>query len=444
MAVDTRFNVPFIPQEGITSQILSAIQLANEQHFRQQQLGIQQQQTDIAAQKAPAEIEEAKARAGFYGSEAQRNQIQTDNMKRAQQMFGPSAQPAEGAAPPPQNTPWLPSNTPGQLAPFVTAMIPTDLNDQEKNVIESGAQAGRFEAMQAGDISKYLNSIRSGVDTVVASRNKNIENQPVQPDERKNFLQNVLPSMENLSPAQKTLATAAVNGAKSHKDLDAIQARLMAQDNQALTAKVAEANRVSNERLQHSLQLDTDGRNNIIKNNTKWSDAYTQIQLGNKQIQAAANGDDLATRMIPTMEVLGINMTGGIRRISPTEYEAARIPASWANRFNSWVDAKLQGKTTPEMVKEGKQLFDDLADARYSSYLAEQKTTADNFKMDRKDVSVIDNNGQAVTLDKALKNGPRPAAASQSSGLSIGDQVTIGGKQLKITKVYPDGTFDAE
>lgn len=420
--------------------------MANEQHFRQQQLGIQQQQTGIAAQKAPAEIEEAKARAGFYGSEAQKNQIQTDNMKRAQQMFGPSTQPAEGAAPPPQTTTWLPSNTPQQLAPFVTAMVPSDLNDQEKNIIESGAQTGRFEAMQSGDISKYLNSIRSGVDTVVASRNKNIENQPVQPDERKNFLQNVLPSMENLSPAQKTLATAAVNGAKSHKDLDAIQARLMAQDNQALTAKVAESNRVSNERLQHSLQLDTDGRNNIIKNNTKWSDAYTQIQLGNKQIQAAANGDDLATRMVPTMEVLGINMTGGIRRISPTEYEAAQIPASWANRFNSWVDAKLQGKTSPEMVKEGKQLFDDLADARYSSYLSEQKTTADNFKMDRKDVSVIDNNGQAVTLDKALKNKPSQpkAEAAVTSGLQVGQQVSVGGKSLKVTKVYPDGTFDAE
>src|SRR5882724_6043018 len=44
MAVDTRINVPFIPQEGITGQILSAIQSANESHHQQQQLALQQQQ----------------------------------------------------------------------------------------------------------------------------------------------------------------------------------------------------------------------------------------------------------------------------------------------------------------------------------------------------------------------------------------------------------------
>src|SRR5271170_1767063 len=44
MAVNTNIQIPFIPQEGISSQILAAIQAANEQHHQQQQLAIQQQQ----------------------------------------------------------------------------------------------------------------------------------------------------------------------------------------------------------------------------------------------------------------------------------------------------------------------------------------------------------------------------------------------------------------
>ena len=400
-----------------------------------------QQRIGIAQQQADTSEKEANARAGYYGSEAAKNQLQIDNMQRTRAMLGGDTTQAPG--PPPVQSPsiemtgsidsamqagiqdsiggrggdegqWLPTNTPSQLANFVRVMMPNDLTDQEKNVVEAGAQAGRMKAMQSGSLGDYLNEIRSGVDSVVTARNartKNPENEPIGDAEKSNFVKNVLPSMENLSPAQQKLAQAAVNGAKTHKDLDSIQSRLMAQDNQALTGKIAEQNRIANSNMQHSLQLDTDGRNKIIKNNTKWSDAQTQIELGNRTIQAAKDGDDLATRMLPTMEVLGINMTGGIKRISPTEAEAAQIPASWANRYNALVDKRLEGKTSPEMVNEGKRLFNDLADARYSSYLAEQKSVADNFKMSHKDVSVIDNNGQSTSLDKALKGGTKPQAA---------------------------------
>lgn len=410
MPVDTRIDVPFLPQTGITSQILQAIQLANEHHHQGMQEQLAQSQQGIQQQTATAQAEEAKARAGFYGSEAAKNQMQTDMMKRTQAMLGGGPDQATAQS---QDGSWLPSNTPKQLTPFVNVMIPKDLNDQEKTVVEAGAQAGRMKAMSTGNLGDYLNEIRSGVDSVVTARNqrtKNPENEPISDSERQNFLKNTLPSMENLGTGQQKLAQSAVAGAKTHKDLDTLQSRLMAQDNQALTAKIAEANRISNASMQHNLQLDTDGRNNIIKNNTKWSDAQTQIELGNKTIQAAKTGDDLATRLLPTMEVLGINMSAGIKRISPVEAEAAQIPASWTNRFNAWVDKRTSGSTPEELLKDGKRLFNDLADARYSSYLAEQKSVADNFKMGHKDVTVIDSNGQSVTLDKALK-GTKPETA---------------------------------
>lgn len=50
MPINTNINVPFIPQEGITAQILQAMQLANEHHAQQQQFGIQQQQANTQQQ----------------------------------------------------------------------------------------------------------------------------------------------------------------------------------------------------------------------------------------------------------------------------------------------------------------------------------------------------------------------------------------------------------
>lgn len=45
-------NIPFLPQEGITNGILSALQLANQQHTQQQQNAVAQQNADTAQQEA--------------------------------------------------------------------------------------------------------------------------------------------------------------------------------------------------------------------------------------------------------------------------------------------------------------------------------------------------------------------------------------------------------
>src|SRR5215467_1161484 len=98
MAVNTNIQVPFLPQQSITEQVLSAIQLANEAHYHQQQLALQgqQQQTaqgqlELARQKTPAEIQEALARAGYYGAETQRTQFETDQKRATIAMFGGQA-----------------------------------------------------------------------------------------------------------------------------------------------------------------------------------------------------------------------------------------------------------------------------------------------------------------------------------------------------------------
>ncbi len=52
MAINANFNQPFLPQEGITSQILASINQANEQHAQEQAAAARQKQLSIAQQEA--------------------------------------------------------------------------------------------------------------------------------------------------------------------------------------------------------------------------------------------------------------------------------------------------------------------------------------------------------------------------------------------------------
>jgi hypothetical protein len=94
MPVDTKFSIPFLPQEGLTNSILSAIQLANEQHFKQQQIGLQQ-----TAQ--PSEIAEREATSKRLESQTQLEQM---NIQLRREMIGaltgntPGSQPAQQPA----------------------------------------------------------------------------------------------------------------------------------------------------------------------------------------------------------------------------------------------------------------------------------------------------------------------------------------------------------
>src|SRR5882757_5794081 len=144
MAVDTRINVPFIPQEGITGQILSAIQAANEHHHQQQQLNLQQQQLqqtgayqrsqiadaqqdieirkraqDLVAQGLPSEIALRKAQTDAQAAQTAMNQTM---LEQRQQMIGAlgagPAPPTAGAAPASPNIPMAPV---GPTAPATNA-----------------------------------------------------------------------------------------------------------------------------------------------------------------------------------------------------------------------------------------------------------------------------------------------------------------------------------
>lgn len=194
-------NIPFIPQEGITNGILSAIQMANQQHAQQQTNAIQQQNAATAQQEAQtassrlaAEQPEIAARtAGLKASTALTN---ADLAQRAAstawftgapdapandpahveqvatQIAGPHAQPAPVA----QATPADGTVTPATPASTQTGPKPTGVNQyidaldkkvgllpEERSAIENAAQL----AAPTHDIAGF----QKQVEGIVGKRN---------------------------------------------------------------------------------------------------------------------------------------------------------------------------------------------------------------------------------------------------------------------------------
>jgi hypothetical protein len=91
---EASFNVPFIPQEGITNQILTAMHQANQEHAdqqaaaaRQKQLGIAQQEANTASQRLAIETPLIGAQVQNYANEAQRQAYTLASQKRIDDMI---------------------------------------------------------------------------------------------------------------------------------------------------------------------------------------------------------------------------------------------------------------------------------------------------------------------------------------------------------------------
>lgn len=122
-----------------------------------------------------------------------------------------------------------------------------------------------------------------------------------------------------------------------------------------------------------------------------------QLRLAAKQAQS---GDGLMTAMLPTMEVLGINMAGKIRRISPTEYDAARTSPELVARWNQMYDAMSSGATTDKLAAQANALADLITNASHDKAVRNSQIIAQSYNLPHNQVSAMDHNGNVTTLDK--------------------------------------------
>lgn len=117
-----------------------------------------------------------------------------------------------------------------------------------------------------------------------------------------------------------------------------------------------------------SAQVEREARQNIRKASDQYRATEQSVNQLTASIDQAKDGNGLLTSFVPTMEVLGINASNGVHRISPAEAQAAGMPGGWAERFNAWFDKASTGKLSPELQKEGKALGEILRHSAYQRY----------------------------------------------------------------------------
>jgi len=140
--------------------------------------------------------------------------------------------------------------------------------------------------------------------------------------------------------------------------------------------------------------------NKIWAGDKGYASALQQGKQTMDSIKAGADGNGLATSLVSTMQVLGINKAAGVTRISPAEAAAANLPGGYAERFNAWADKATTGKLSPQLATEGKQLMNIVLDAAHAKAIQESKFTAAQRGIPEKNAVALDRNGKLTTLDK--------------------------------------------
>lgn len=115
-------------------------------------------------------------------------------------------------------------------------------------------------------------------------------------------------------------------------------------------------------------QVEREARGNVRKAEGQYRATQQSVQQLQSGIDAAKDGNGLLTSFVPTMEVLGINASNGVHRISPAEAQAAGMPGGFVERFNAWFDKASTNKLSPQLQAEGKALGKILADSAYQRY----------------------------------------------------------------------------
>jgi hypothetical protein len=164
MPVDTRINIPFNPQEGITGQILQAIQLANEQHHQQQQTGIQQQQVNQQGALIPSDIAQKEAATALDNANTATAEF---NLKARKDMFrnltGTDLDAPPGTAP---------AATGGTIADTVDSLIQDpSLSGTEKQALGVAGRQAMLKAYQ--DPANAMDSVVSTYNDILKQHGDN-------------------------------------------------------------------------------------------------------------------------------------------------------------------------------------------------------------------------------------------------------------------------------
>lgn len=238
---------------------------------------------------------------------------------------------------------------------------------------------------------------------------------PPTADQLKTFTGKTIPSFAALRPEQKQAFTAEAGTARTVDELNKVVERADATDKAEQMHKDSLAQT-------EALKGQTFAQQGLKENDKTWTDpqhgylqTLAQANLGKKAIVAGADGNGLLTSLEPTMAALGVSSFAGVHRVPPTEAAAAGAPGGWAERFTAWADKSATGKLSPQLAKEGTELFDQLIDSKYQASVQASAMHAKGFNIPPANLPVMDREGNLTTLDKAPKVKPPAKILSVSS-----------------------------
>jgi hypothetical protein len=177
----------------------------------------------------------------------------------------------------------------------------------------------------------------------------------------------------------------------------------------------------------------------------KQSDTYQQF-LGTanslkNSLQAASNGNEMAAAVAPLQGTLFVTTAEGVKRINETELKGVSGAGSLVQRINGAL-GKLTGAgpLSQSLKDDMAKLVDLYENAKYDSYQKQATYTQKLHGLDPKSVPILEKDGSIKGEAPVTPTAPQ----ALSTGHKVGDTVTVKGKQVKIGKIYPDGSFDAE
>lgn len=382
MPVNSNINVPFIPQEGVTSQILQAMTLANEHWNQQQQLALQQQAQPSDINYKQALTAQAKANTALM----QMQQTFRTGLVQALGGFSDNSVPTQsnanqvaGAA---QNQGAPKSGVIGQV---VSSMLQTPgLTDDEQTAIRSAGNIAflhRFSANPENamdtlqntynDIVKQHNQANMAIKGVVepddnsATGYSTVGRRDVDGQEQYR-LPAPPPTPGSLDEATSVLARAQANFDRSPTDGNKRALDLAQTQKDTITqANLNQAKAEGEARAAIELRY-AQGANPALAGvpakmiapasaaAEKAGEAYNQATQAGDDMQSmvdlARKGNAVSYSYIPVTGVLQINVAGQTKRINANEIEAYGNAGSAWDRVKGFIGKQTTGASIPANI----------------------------------------------------------------------------------------------
>jgi hypothetical protein len=175
----------------------------------------------------------------------------------------------------------------------------------------------------------------------------------------------------------------------------------------------------------HLFQEQERGRGLLDKAEGEYRSAQQGASTMRDMLDQADAGNRMSAQMLPLEGALAITTAQGVHRINRTEVDQFAGGGSLYDRIAGELGKVSEGQPIPKNIRNDIRKLTDMQEkAAYSKYKGAHESATQRYHL---------------TDEKPL---PAPGGGEPASQHKVGDTVNLGGRTVRIKKIYPDGTFD--